>query len=66
MRHTHTEQEREAETQAEGEAGSPQEARCGTQSRIPGSCPERKADTQLLSNPVCGFIAYPLAQSETH
>ena len=38
---------REAETQAEGEAGSPQGARCGT----PRSCPEPKADAQPLSYP---------------
>ena len=37
-----TEREREAET----EAGSPQGTRCGTRSRIPGSGPEPKADTQ--------------------
>ena len=43
--------ERETETQAEGEAGSMQGARCGTQSWIPGSCPEPKADAQLLSLP---------------
>ena len=43
--------EREAETQAEGEAGLPKGARCGTQSQIPGSCPEPKADAQLLSHP---------------
>ena len=47
MRHT----EREAETQAEGEAGSPQGAQCGTRFRIPGSCPEPKADAQPLSHP---------------
>ena len=47
MRHT----ERKAETQAEGEAGSPQGARCGTQSPDSGSCPELKADAQPLSHP---------------
>ena len=41
--------QREAET--EGEAGSPQGARCGTRSRFPGSRPELKADAQLLSHP---------------
>ena len=46
-RHT----EREAETQAEGEAGSMQGARHGTQSRILGSCPEPKAEAELLSHP---------------
>ena len=40
--------EREAETQAEREA---QGARCGTQSQIPGSHPEPKADAQPLSRP---------------
>ena len=43
--------EREAETQEEGEAGCLQGAQCGTQSWIPGSCPEPKADAQLLSHP---------------
>ena len=43
--------EREAETQAEEEIGSLQGARCGTQSRIPGSHPEPKADAQPLSHP---------------
>ena len=41
----------EAETQVEGEAGCPQRARCRTQTRIPGSCLELKADAQLLSHP---------------
>ena len=41
----------EAETQAEGEAGSMQEARRGTRSQDPGSCPEQKVDAQLLSHP---------------
>ena len=45
------EREREAETQAEGEVGSPQEARCRTLSGTPGSCPEPKADAQPLSHP---------------
>ena len=42
---------KEAETQAEGEAGSMQEPRCGTQSWILGSRPEPKADAQLLIHP---------------
>ena len=42
--------EREAETQAEGEAGSPPEAQCGTRSQILRSCPEPKADAHLLSH----------------
>ena len=41
---------REAETQAEGEAGSPQGARCGSRSQIPGSCPEPMANAQPLSH----------------
>ena len=42
---------REAETQAEREAGSMQEAQCGTQSQDSRSHPEPKADAQLLSHP---------------
>ena len=45
------ETQREAETQAEGEAGSLQGAPCGTRPQGPGSGPETKADTQLLSHP---------------
>ena len=37
-----TERAREAETQAEGEAGSTQEARCGTRSRDPRITPRAK------------------------
>ena len=43
--------EKEAETLAEGEEGSLQGTWCGTRSWIPGSCPEPKADAQLLSHP---------------
>ena len=43
--------ETEAETQAEGEAGSLQGPRCGTQSQDPGSRPEPKTDAQPLSHP---------------
>ena len=43
--------ERGAETQVEGEAGSMQGPRWGTQSQIPGSRPELKADAQPLSHP---------------
>ena len=43
--------DREAETQAEGEADSLEGAQCGTRSRISGSCPEPKADAELLSHP---------------
>ena len=39
------------EKHTEREAGSLQEARCGTRSQIQGSCPEPKADTQPLSHP---------------
>ena len=49
-----TRREREAETQAEGEAGSMQEAQCGTQSRNPNlgtPRPGPKAGTKLLSHP---------------
>ena len=45
--------EREAETQAEGEAGSMQGGRYGTQSQDPGSRPEPKADAHSLSHPGC-------------
>ena len=50
--------EREAETQAEGKAGSTQGAQWGEPDpRTPGSCPELKADSQLLSHPgVPSFI----------
>ena len=50
--------EREAETQVEGEAGSLRGARCGTQSRTPGSCPERKAAQPLnhLGAPQSSFF----------
>ena len=47
---------REPETQAEGEAVSPQGARCGTRSQILGSCPEPKVDAQPLSHP--GILEY--------
>ena len=40
-----TERESEAETLAEGEVGSMQGARCGTQLGTTVSCPELKADT---------------------
>ena len=43
--------EREAETQAEGEAGSPWKPNSGLDPRTLGSCPELKADAQLLSHP---------------
>ena len=46
-----TETEKEEETQAEGEVGSLQGARRGTRSRILGSHPKPKADTQPLSHP---------------
>ena len=43
--------EKEAETQAEGEAGSPLEPDAELNPRTPGSRPEPKAETQLLSYP---------------
>ena len=43
--------QREAETQAEVEAVSSQGARLGLNPRTLGSCPEPKADAQLLSHP---------------
>ena len=43
--------EREAETQAEREAGSLQGPDVGLDPGSPGSHPELKADTQLLSCP---------------
>ena len=44
--------ERETETQAEGgEAGSMPEPNVGLDPRTLGSCPELKADAQLLSHP---------------
>ena len=49
--------EREAETQAEGEAGSLQGAQCGLDPKTPGSCPEPKADAQLLSHPGVPYLA---------
>ena len=48
--------QKEAETQAEREAGYLQGSWCGTWSPDPGSCPEPKADTQLLSHP--GVLIY--------
>ena len=41
--HTHTHTHTEAETQAEGEAGSMQEARCGTRSWVSRITPGLKA-----------------------
>ena len=46
---TDTERERKAETQAEGEAGSMQEARCGTRSRVFRIMPWAEGGTKLLS-----------------
>ena len=51
MRAGEREREREAETQAEGEVGSMQGARCGTQSQDPGSCSEPKADRCSTTEP---------------
>ena len=43
--------ERGAETQAEGEAGSMQGARCGTQSWVPRITPWAKGSTKPLNHP---------------
>ena len=48
-----TEREREAETQAEGEAGSMQEARRGTQSWVSRITPWAEGGAKLLSHPGC-------------
>ena len=53
-----TEREREAETLAEGEAGSMQEARCGTRSRISGITPWAEGGAKLLSHPGCPKETY--------
>ena len=47
------EREREAETQAEGEAGSRQEAWCGTQSRVSRITPWAEGGAKLLSHLGC-------------
>ena len=48
--------EREAETQAEGEAGSMQEAWCGTRSRVPRITPQAKGGAKPLSHWGCPTI----------
>ena len=48
-----TQREREAETQAEGEAGSMQGARCGTQSRDPGIMTWAKGGRSIIKPPRC-------------
>ena len=53
----------EAEAPAEGEAGSPWEAWCGTRFLIPGSWPEPKADAQPLSHPGTPTILYQIITS---
>ena len=45
--------EREAETQAEGEAGSMQGARHGTQSQVSRIRPWTEGSAKLLSHPGC-------------
>ena len=45
--------QREAETQAEGEAGSMQGARCGTQSWVSRITPWAESGVKLLSHPGC-------------
>ena len=44
-----TEKQREAETQAEGEAGSVQEARCGTRSQVPRITPQAVGGVKPLA-----------------
>ena len=51
-----TETEREAETQAEGEAGSMQGARCGTQSWVSRIRPWAEGGGKLLSHPGCPLL----------
>ena len=41
--------EREAETQAEGDAGSPWGAQCGTRSRDPGVTPWASQDPRITA-----------------
>ena len=48
--------QREAETQAEGEAGSTQEAQCGTRSWVPRIRPWAEGDAKPLSHPDCPLI----------
>ena len=45
--------EREAETQAEGEAGSMQEAWCGTQSQVSRTTPRAEGGAKLLGHWGC-------------
>ena len=51
MRETGRGREREAETQAEGEAGSFQEARRGTRSRVSRTAPWAKGRRQTAAPP---------------
>ena len=52
--------EREAETQAEGEAGSMQGARCGTQSWVPRITSWAEGSAKLLSHRGCPeYMFYP-------
>ena len=48
-----TQREREAETQAEGEAGSMQEARCGTRPQDSGITPWVKGKCSIAEPPTC-------------
>ena len=69
MRDTHTEREREAETQAEGEPGSMQVARRGTQSRVSRIRPWAEGGAKLLSHPECpdeDFIAHKCPDRRKH
>ena len=52
------ERHREREREAEREAGSSQGAQCGTRSWIPESCPEPKAEAQLLSPQASQIISF--------
>ena len=51
-----TEQEREAETQAEGEAGSMQEARRGTRSRVSRITPRAAGGAEPLRHHGCPHV----------
>ena len=53
-----TEGEREAETQAEGEAGSMQGARCGTQSQVSRIMPWAEGGAKPLSHRGCPIFPF--------
>ena len=58
MRDTHREIEGEAETQAEGEVGSMQGARRGTQSRVSRITPWAEGDTKPLGHQGCPVMSF--------